>query len=394
VCDRGRAEAQLASPLARARAVGGALQDVDEARVRLERGDELRDRREQRVVGRAQREQLAEIDQRLALLALLVEQLGSVAVQRLELLARSEAHARTQDARGVERPIALLERAAEQPQRVAAGARGGVVGAEHALGELQRRLVTGLIGEHATQHVERGRRVLQLVEPAARDLHLETRRIGGTEPVEARVPQRDQLAPALAALEQALEHRAQLRIVRAQRHESFEELDGAIGVVRQVLGHAHRVVEQLDLPLEAVGGVDGALVHVEQLWPAAGGSHAHHHPVEHRLVAGIELEDAEQHGAHLRRFVAEPLLAEAGGTLADALEAGSGQLPRQHLGIELGHRLWRLRLRGELFELVPGAVVFGTFTRGRERLGERNVLEVRRHLDSSRTRSARSVTSL
>ncbi len=83
----------------------------------------------------------------------------------------------------------------------------------------------------------------------------------------ARVPQRDKLAPTLAPLEQPLKTCPQRLIVRPQRHKTRHERDGALAVDGEVLGHPHGVLEQLNLPLYAVGCIDRTLVNRKQPLP-------------------------------------------------------------------------------------------------------------------------------
>ncbi|TMQ15852.1 MAG: hypothetical protein E6J91_12750 [Deltaproteobacteria bacterium] len=239
---------------------------------------------------------------------------------------------------------------AQQVERGLAHRLARVARRQDALEQLARLAIVVGLGEQRLGRGERALRIAEVVEPHRRDPRPAALAVLLALAIEPALPQRDQIRPALVALEQALEALADLAVLGRQRQEALVVADRLVGLVGDVLGQLRRLAQQAHPARLVAGHLDRAIVEPERIAPALGDGVDHAQPRKRRVRRRRQPRHAHQDALERRRVVAEPLVAEPAGALAD------------HLG-DLGLEVTREGL------VVQGHDVVGSIELGRERLG-------------------------
>jgi hypothetical protein len=251
---------------------------------------------------------------------------------------------------------------------------------------LEQRTGLAIVLGVAEQRSHRGqgaRRVAHVVEPARRDAGAGPLALLARLALEPALPERDQVGPPLVALEEPLEALAELLVLGGQRQQTLQVADGLVGEVRDVLGQLRRLAQEADAAPGVLGRLEGAIVEPQQIAPALALGVEHAEPLQRRLRLRRQLEHAGEDALEHVGLVAEPLVAEVRGALADHLgdlRLGPGL---QHVAIERDDVVGLVVGGSESFDFIPrsGGVrstangasgVFQIGTIGHETLGRRS----------------------
>ena len=228
------------------------------------------------------------------------------------------------------------------------------VGRHHDALEQPARLAIVLgVGQERPHRGQRLGRVAEVVEVTRRDASAALLALGLGLALEAALPQRDQIGPALVALEQALERQAELVIVGRERQEPLQVPDGLLRLVRDILRELRGLAQELDAAAGVLHRGERAIVEPQQIGPA--------------LVLRVEHAQATERGLGLRRqiehlaedalgdlgLVAEPLVAERRGALADHLDHLGIEALLQGVAVHRDHVIGLVQVPRQLLELVP-----------------------------------------
>ena len=323
-----------------ARALGQRAQRVALARDWLEH-DQLRLELDRARV-------FAELDQAIAQLAQQRAALGAFRVAQPEL---DHAH-------DLLRLACVDQVLAQDLLRLAPRFGARAVGGENALEHVVCGVVIRSFGEHELGLLERLAVPLQLVEVTICDAHARLARLFRRLHRQARLPQRDQIGPALLALEQALEAARQRGIVGIERVQLEHVADRAIGRIREVLGDLRRFLEQAHATRGLIGARDCAVVRVEQLLPALGRGVRDRQALERPLRLRVAREHVLEPLAQLLAVFAVPGFVEAHAALPDVREHVRCQALREHVAEQRAHVIGPLRAVEQLFHALPARAVF------------------------------------
>jgi hypothetical protein len=260
---------------------------------------------------------------------------------------------------------------AQQIERGLAHGAGRVGGLDHALEQLARLLVAGRLGEQRLDRGERPRGVAEVVEPGRRDPGAGLLALGLGLALELALPQRDQIGPALVALEQALEPLRELDVVGGERQEALEVADRAIGQLRDVLRELRRLAQHPDPARLVLGRVERAVIEPEHVGPALVLRVDHAEPLDRGVGVRGQLEDPGQDPLDHLGLVAEPGVAERAGALAEHLGDVAGDVAAEDIAIGGDHVVRSIGLGGEVLQLVPRADRVRSFLDGMEGFLER-----------------------
>ncbi len=252
------------------------------------------------------------------------------------------------------RPVGGVVVGAQEIERAVALVLLGVGGLDDPLEQRGGLAVVLGPGQHHPHRRQRARRVLEVVELAGRDPGPALLALDLAQPLEPALPQRDQLGPALVALEQALERRLQLRVVGGQRQQALLVADRLLGLVGDVLGQLRGLAQQLDAPGRVLDREQRAVVEPEQIGPALAVGVEHAQALQRLLRLRRQVEDLDQDALGDLGLVAEPLVAERRRALADHLDHLRVEPLLQHVAVQRDHVVGAVGRAGELFGLIPG----------------------------------------
>jgi hypothetical protein len=207
---------------------------------------------------------------------------------------------------------------------------------------------------------------VQAVERGLGDAGLQPR--GGLAALEldAPLPQRDQVAPAVLTLEQALEAGLEALVARTQREQLLHVIHGAVGLAREVAGDVRGLLEQLDAAGLADRRDQRLVIEGEQLLPALGERVDRGQLGEGPVGAGLHGEDAEEDAGEAGVVVAEPGLVEGRGAATELLGDLGREVVREGLAVGGGDLVDALEHLGELLGELPVLVLIGFAARGCE----------------------------
>ncbi len=243
------------------------------------------------------------------------------------------------------RAVRLVVRAQQREGAVAHRLVG--IGLEDALDQRAGGAVVAGLGEQRSRRLERLRRLVQVVHPAGGDAQARLFALFGFLVGESLLPQRDQLAPALVALEQALEVLRQLAVFGTQGQEALQIIDRLLRLAGDILGHLCGLVEQALLALVVVDRVDGAVVERQQIVPPLGDREHHGEPLERLDRLGVDLEHASEHADQAGRIVGVPLLVELRGAQAELEHDLGSEIAVDDLAIRCRDRIGRVEIACE-----------------------------------------------
>jgi hypothetical protein len=244
---------------------------------------------------------------------------------------------------------------AQEVERSAADAGGRLRRLDDPLEQRAALLVVLGLDEQELRGAQRVGGVAEVVEPARRDARAAALAILLRLRLEAALPQRDQIGPAVMALEQALEARVDLRVVGDERQQLLVVADCLLGLVRDVLRELRGLAQEARAPGAVLVDVDRAVVEREHVVPSLGDGEQHGEPLQRRLGRGSELQHAQQDLLQDLRVVAEPLVAEAARALADHLGDLGLECLGERLAVQGDDVVWFVELAGERFRFLPRA---------------------------------------
>ncbi|MBK7078261.1 MAG: hypothetical protein IPH44_38955 [Myxococcales bacterium] len=197
-------------------------------------------------------------------------------------------------------------------------------------------------------------RVAQVVEVTAGDARAALLALGLALALEPALPQRDQIGPALVALEQALERQAELVIVGRERQQALQVADRLLGLVGDVLGQLRGLAQQLDAAAAVLDRGQRPIVEAQEIAPALVLGVEHAQPAERGLRLRRQIEDLAEDALGDLGLVAEPLVAERRRALADHLDDLGVEPLLQRVAVGRDHLVGLVGVSRQLFELVPG----------------------------------------
>ncbi len=208
----------------------------------------------------------------------------------------------------------------------ARGAQAQAGHVEQALDELARLAVALAVGEDVLQVADGLRRLVEPVEVDAAEGELDVERLVRGGHGEALLEQGGEILPPLLALVELLQGVERGDVHRVEREDALVVPDGLGRVAHDLLGDEGDLVEELDAIALVGGALGGLLVELLQLGPALGRGEDLLEPVEGADVGRIDGEDAIEVG-HGPLGIAELLVVQAGGALAELDLDGAGDLP-------------------------------------------------------------------
>ncbi len=273
--------------------------------------------------------------------------------QGLALVGRGHLDRGLEHADDLARALGALVVQAQEVERARPHVAGRAVVGDDALEELARRPVVLGLGQQRTHGFERARWLVQIVEPASGDAQPALLALLGPLILELRFPERDEIAPALVALEQALQRALELDVTGLERHQLLQVADRLVGLIGDVLGHLRGLLQELDTTRVVVGVLQRVIVEREHLIPALQAGEHHREPLERPLGVGVDLQDTEQDVLARGRVVAEPLLDQVGGPLAEGNGQLHRQVPGQHRPVQRSDLVGAIELVRERLDDVP-----------------------------------------
>ncbi len=288
-------------------------------------------------------------------------QIAEVGEPRARLLAqlvrarRSEGDDLLEDANDLARPRRRVVVRAQQVECGGAHAGRGLLRLDDPLEQRAAVRVVFRLDEQHLRGTERVPRIAEVVEPARRDPRAAALAVLLRLAVEPAFPQRDQIRPALVALEQTLEAGVDLRIVRDERQQLLVVADRLLGLVRDILRELCGLTKQANATRPILVGLDRAVVQREHVGPALGDGEQHREALQRRLRCRRELEHARQDLLEDLGIVAEPLVAEARRALADHLGDLRFECCGQRLAVQRDDVVGLVELGGEGFGVFPRA---------------------------------------
>ncbi len=217
---------------------------------------------------------------------------------------------------------------------IGVGGRGRQDLLQHPAGSLDGRRVV----QERLHRRQRASRVVQVLEPAGRDLLERRQGLLARQGVQSLVPEVDELTVAVLLLQQALERGRDHRIAGFEVEHPSEVVDGELRLAGAVLGDVRRLLEQRRLPFRILGLGDGPVVLRQQLLPPPAGGQLERDPIEGPLGRGVELEHPVQQLGE-RRLVLDPVVVVGDGPLRHLGRGGRVEVASEHLAVALRRTL-------------------------------------------------------
>jgi hypothetical protein len=157
------------------------------------------------------------------------------------------------------------------------------------------------------------------------------------------------------ALEQALEALADLGVVGRERQERLVVVDRLVGVVRDVLRELRGLAQEPRAAALVLRHADRAVVERQRVGPPLGDRVDHRQPLQRRVGRRRERRDAHEDLLEDLRIVAEPLVAERAGALADHLRHLRLDLARERVVVERDDVVGAVEVGRHGLDLFPRA---------------------------------------